>query len=164
MAELQKTIVNKLRHAGERITPLRIVLLDTLAAANTPKTVPEILEELGKRGYRVNKTTIYRQLTALVGYRIVSSVNFGDLAQRYELADEHGHHHHAICLGCGQIEDVDFPTKISAEEKKIQKEIGFKVVEHSLEFFGFCKRCQATAAQKSIGSKISTAASKRLAR
>lgn len=137
---LASEIVSKLKSEGHRITPIRNKILEILGDSTQPISAPALLESVKSSNEGVNKTTIYRELDFLKLKDFISEVEFGDGKKRYELND--GHHHHLICLNCKKIEDVDLKTDLSEEEKKIEKETGFKIQSHSLEFFGFCKDCQ----------------------
>lgn len=137
----RNSLLEKLRACGERITPLRKALLAILEKSRAPKTPQELLASLAKRGFSANKTTVYRQLETLVRYNVVSAVNFADRITRYEMVNENEHHHHLVCIECGRIEDVSFKTDLDEKEKMIWKKHTFKVLQHSLEFFGVCKQC-----------------------
>lgn len=139
---LPKNHIEQLKEHGERITPIRTALIAILAKTTEPRTPQELLADLAKKGFRANKTTIYRQLEVLQHYNIVQEVRFADRTKRYELASESGHHHHLVCLQCQCIEDVAFPTDLDKQEKAIWEKHTFKVLQHSLEFFGICKSCQ----------------------
>ncbi len=135
-------IIKKLRAGGERITPIRMALVEILSKSHKPLTPQELLRALTKQGLGANKTTVYRQLGTLERYNIIHEVHFTDRTKRYELINESGHHHHLVCLECQRIEDVAFPTDLEQQEKTIWKKNKFKVLQHSLEFFGLCQSCQ----------------------
>ena len=97
--------------------------------------------ELTKK-YKVNKTSVYRQIEVLLGIKLIKEVDFGDGKKRYERVDL-GHHHHLVCDSCKSVSDVTMEKDLEAVEKKIKKLKGFKVQRHSLEFFGLCKKCVA---------------------
>ena len=141
MCAVNYFIAEKLKAGGERMTPLRSALLDILQKSHEPKTPQELLASLTKRGLSANKTTVYRQLDTLTRYNVVSAVNFADRITRYEMVNENEHHHHLVCIKCGRIEDVSFKTDLDGKEKWIWKKHNFKVLQHSLEFFGVCKKC-----------------------
>lgn len=130
-----------LKKSSERTTPIRTALIEILSKSKTPLTPQELLASLNKKGFRANKTTVYRQLETLQEFAIVHEVQFADRSKRYELVSENGHHHHLVCLKCRRIEDVEFPTDLEAQEKAIWKKNKFKVLQHSLEFFGICRKC-----------------------
>lgn len=133
-------IIAKLKSEGHRITPIRTKILEIFDGLQSPISAPDLLESIKSFNDGVNKTTIYRELDFLQSKNLINEVEFGDGKKRYELND--GHHHHLICLNCKKIEDVDLKTDLSEEEKNIEKQTGFKIQNHSLEFFGLCKNCQ----------------------
>ncbi len=87
-------------------------------------------------------TTVYRELEFLRQQGILVPVSFADGVQRYESA-ELEHHHHLICIQCNAIEDVHIEHgELDKAEKVIAKTTGFEVFQHSLEFYGHCRKCQ----------------------
>lgn len=125
-----------------RNTPIRTALLEILDKHAEPLSTQDLLKFLNGRGLKANKTTVYRQLETLVHFGIISEIHFADRTKRYELANESGHHHHLVCVQCQRIEDVSFPSDLETHEKTIWKNNKFKVLQHSLEFFGVCHTCQ----------------------
>ncbi len=98
------------RGAGLKCTPARLAVLRHLAASRGPSTHAEIHEALAARGF--DRATIYRNLHDLHDRRLVSRVDVGDQAARFELArtDAHGHdvaHPHFLCDGCGDVLCLD---------------------------------------------------------
>jgi len=76
-------------------------------------------------------------------FNIVYRVNFDDGYNRYELNydSESHHHHHLICLKCGKVIEVKLDL-LETLENEIEKENGFKVMDHNVKFFGYCSECQ----------------------
>ena len=138
----QPIIINTLRKGGERITPIRTALIEILGKSRAPHSPQELLAALSRAGFKANKTTVYRQLEVLQRYALVHEVRLADRTARYELAGDNGHHHHLVCLHCGRIEDVSFPTDLQQQEQAIGKRHKFKVLRHALEFFGICQACR----------------------
>lgn len=143
MTQHNAQIVKTLRASGERMTPIRMELLNILSKSTEPRSPQELRARLEKKGFSANKTTVYRQLEMLERYGIVQSVQFADRTRRYELVSESGHHHHLVCVHCERVEDISFPTELEEQEKLIWKQHRFTVLQHSLEFFGVCRRCRA---------------------
>jgi Fur family transcriptional regulator, ferric uptake regulator len=135
-------ILNQLHRDGERVTVARTGLIDVIARAKKPLSVPDILETLAKRGLDVNKTTLYRDLEFFVKQRMVIGIQLNERQKRYELADR-DHHHHVVCTSCDRVEDVKLERELAAEERKIELATKFKIERHALEFFGLCATCQA---------------------
>ncbi len=134
-------IINKIRSIGHRITKARGLVAELFINSSEPLTAQALILGLQTLGLKVNKTTVYRELTFLLDNEIIKSIDFGDGVKRYEL-QENEHHHHIICVNCKKVEDVDLTTDLDKEEAKISKDKNFKIINHSLEFFGLCANCQ----------------------
>lgn len=92
------------RQAGLKCTPARLAVLGQLAATHGPSSHAEIHEALAGRGF--DRATIYRNLSDLQEHRLVSRVDVGDQAARYELTSAHDHggtHPHFRCDACGDV-------------------------------------------------------------
>lgn len=137
-----ESVLQKLKKRGERITPISAALLDIFVKEFKPLSTVEILDELKKRKIPANKTTVYRQIEKFLKNDLLYEVRFEDRKKRYELSHGDKHHHHLVCLKCGGIQDVDLPADLEEQEKQIFKKTKFKVLRHSLEFFGLCSNCQ----------------------
>ncbi len=112
-----------------------------LTNAKQPLSPVDLGVLLRKNGILVNKTTIYRELDFLKDEKIIRELRLNDTAKHYELVPDN-HHHHLICLDCKKIEHVELDGDLDREEKKISKNTKFKILNHSLEFYGICKSCQ----------------------
>jgi len=134
-------IIKKLKNRGERITAIRSNLIKIFCQFPQPKSIQELLKILSKKGTPANKTTVYRQLEILLQQKIIQEVNFADHLSRYELTPA-THHHHLICENCHMVEDVHLKNDLQRQENNIWKKNKFKVLQHSLEFFGLCQTCQ----------------------
>lgn len=142
MKEYTEGVIAILKVNGLRLTKTRKALVEVFLLDKTPLSVRDILYELQKVRIMVNKTTVYRELEKLQTRGIIDVVRLKDRKQYYELASRE-HHHHLICLSCERVEDVDMDeAKLLAEEETVNRERGFIVLRHSLEFFGLCKGCQ----------------------
>lgn len=129
-----------LKATGLRKTAHRLALLGTLATATGPKTA----EELHARMEAIDLVTVYRNLQSLTSAGLVREVRFKDAALRYELADEHAHHHHVVCKECGTVDELEDCGAEALEKKALIASKRFASIdEHSLEFFGTCRACAA---------------------
>lgn len=134
-----ETILNYLKKRGLRQSRIRKLLVEIFTKSQKPVSAVDLLEEFK---VPANKTTVYRELYILVDQNVLREVDFGDGTKRYELASD-THHHHLICTSCKKVEDIDLKTDLAKDEKEITTKTGFKISFHSLEFFGFCKKCQS---------------------
>lgn len=132
--------LSELRKSGFRLTKARRTLFGVLKSEPRPMTVPELVALMKRRGASADKTTVYRELAFLLERGLVQAIQFGDRLKRYELRG--GHHHHLVCTSCGLVVDVALKGDLDAVEKKLAKRSGFRIDDHSLEFFGLCADCR----------------------
>ena len=95
----------------------------------------------------IGLATVYRSLELLGNLGILQKIDFGDGCSRYELntndPDTH-RHHHLICMKCHKVIEFD-EDKLDELEAEIANKSGFKILNHEVKFFGFCKECQEAA-------------------
>jgi Fe2+ or Zn2+ uptake regulation protein len=141
--ELDDVVAERLRGAGQRVTAPRRDLVDVLARAKRPLTIPE----LQRRAPGLATSSAYRNLGVLedvgVVHRIVTN---GDHA-RYELAEDlTEHHHHLICSRCGSVTDVPASSRLEESVARAAAEIarstGFHAQQHRVDLVGLCTRCR----------------------
>ncbi|MFO7263412.1 MAG: Fur family transcriptional regulator [Bacillota bacterium] len=137
--------IKELLHAmNYKLTPqreatLRVMLenqVDHLSAEDVYMLVKEKFPDIGL-------ATVYRTLDLLSELKVINKVNFGDGVARYEMRDENRerHHHHLICVECGAVDEV-IEDLLENVEEKVEREYGFKILDHRLIFHGICRRCQ----------------------
>jgi Fur family ferric uptake transcriptional regulator len=132
------TYASLLRTHGLKATPQRVHVLGLLAKAKKPVSIAELQK---KADSSLDSVTLYRSLETLVQNSLARPVDLRHGHTDYELTSDREHHHHIVCEKCGAIEDFEWCPEPSLE-KKILKNTGFaKLFDHSLEFFGLCKKC-----------------------
>ncbi|MBR1730434.1 MAG: transcriptional repressor [Selenomonadaceae bacterium] len=92
----------------------------------------------------IGLATVYRSLELLASLGILLKIDFGDGCSRYELntTDPDSHcHHHLICLKCRKVIEFD-EDKLDELEHTIAERSGFKIINHEVKFFGYCKECR----------------------
>lgn len=134
-----------LRLAGveQRYTQLRRTLVETLAAAGRPLTIPEIIAGAPE----LPQSSAYRNMTALIEVGVVRRVVGPDDHGRFELAEElSGHHHHFVCAMCGKVEDFQpsprLERALADAAGAVAEEQGYEVTEHRLDLVGLCTVCR----------------------
>ena len=133
-----KDIAALLQKKGYRLTNPRREILAALSG--TPQSVDAILELLRKKGSSADKVTVYRTLDLFVELGVANKTQFKDKVSVYELSHKHDHHHHLVCDNCGSVQDIAFDE--SELLKKVKRHSNFKVISHTLEFFGLCVNCK----------------------
>lgn len=129
-----------LRDKGARVSLSREGILSVLGGVSRPLSVADILERLFMRGKSFNKTTIYREVETLKKEGRIKEIFFRNDTALYELIGEH--HHHLVCISCGDVRDVFLKESLEQEENRLAKKERFTIFDHSLEFFGRCQKCQ----------------------
>ncbi len=143
MIDEMKRIRDELRSKGYKLTPQRSATLDIIFQ-NEGKhmSTEEIYNLVKKQCPEIGLATVYRTLQLLEEMDIIYRQNFDDGRNRYELnhRNEDHHHHHLICLECGSVTEVksDLLEKL---ENNIEEDLSFKIMDHRLKFFGYCKSC-----------------------
>jgi len=137
----------RLAELDQRYTHLRRVLVETLADAGRPLTIPEIVSLAPE----LPQSSAYRNITALIEVGVVRRVAGTDDHGRFELAEElSGHHHHLICASCGKVEDLHasagLERALSDAARSVADQQGYEVTEHRLEILGRCPDCRPSRA------------------
>ena len=133
-----------LKKKGYKLTPQRRAILDIIVECEGKHlTAEEIYDEVKKTCPEIGLATVYRTIALLEEIGVVSRLNLNDGCSRYELihGDENHMHHHLICNRCNAVIEVE-DDLLEELEDRIGKEYEFKIVDHSLQFFGVCKQCQ----------------------
>ena len=131
------TILSK--HGMNR-TKVKTKLLLELSRATAPISVAELYSTLGEA---CDISTVFRTIAQFKEKEIISETNLGEGFFRYQLIStdqNHNHHHHHVrCRNCGNIKLLA-QCDLSVFEKMIAH-LGFKQMQHHLEFTGICADC-----------------------
>lgn len=135
----QSIIYQKIRANGGRLTRLRREIVQVFFEVNCLMSSADILSRLNRLKLYPNRSTIFRELFFLVRNNIVvrNTISGTDY---YEIPESH--HHHLVCLNCHLIKKIEFGNHLARQEKKIAQEHQFNIINHSLEFYGYCPSCQ----------------------
>jgi Fe2+ or Zn2+ uptake regulation protein len=133
----------RLLRADQRYTRLRRALVETMAGAGRPLTIPEVL--LANPG--LTQSSAYRNITVLIEAGAARRVAGADDHGRFELAEDlSGHHHHLVCGNCGKVADVRPSPRLEralAEAALVAaEEDDFDVTEHRFDLLGVCADCR----------------------
>ncbi len=139
-----ETICILLRDHSYKLTPQRQTILRMFLEQEDRHLSAEELYMLVKhQNPEIGLATVYRTLDILAEIGVLLKNDFGDGRTRYEFSrkDEHHHHHHLICLGCGNVSEFD-DDLLESLEAVITKRNQFKVIDHDLKFYGYCRKCE----------------------
>lgn len=136
-------VARLLRRARQRYTDGRRRLVDILADANRPLSIPEIID--AHPG--LPQSTLYRNLQVLEQAGAVRRVvAVTDSTARFELAEQlTAHHHHLICVSCGSVRDFRPSSRLEFALDRASDEAGrrdgFVADHHRLDLVGVCSDC-----------------------
>ncbi|WP_373231326.1 Fur family transcriptional regulator [Cohnella sp.] len=130
---------------AQREATVRVLLEnenDHLSAEDVFMLVKDKFPEIGL-------ATVYRTLELLAELHIVEKMNFGDGVARYDLrSEDHAHmHHHLICTTCGKLAEIKDDWLLELE-KRLEREYGFTVADHRLDFTGVYHACKSNECQR----------------
>ena len=141
-SDLHEAVAALLEGAGQRYTPGRRALVDCLAAAGGPLSLPDIL---GSRP-GLPQSSVYRNLADLEQAGVVHRLSVPGEFTRFELTEElTSHHHHLVCTSCGSVTDVAPSPRLERTVERALAEIaadtGFRPETHRLDVMGRCGDC-----------------------
>lgn len=136
-------VATRISAAGQRFTTGRRHIVDVLATADRPLSIPEILEATPE----LAQSSAYRNLASLERVGVVTRVVTSDEWARYELSEDiTGHHHHLVCSHCGAVTDVVVPDdvehRLDSTLGVVAASAGFRLQHHRLDLIGVCAQCQ----------------------
>jgi len=134
--ELKTAIL--LKEKGLSITAPRKLILSFLLKEHGPFSAEEIFRRLPK--HSCDQATVYRCLNQFVETELVNTSHFEKDLVHFEYNDPDHHHHHIVCRICKKIESFHDCLLEKIENGLLKK--GYKDINHRLEFFGICEKCQ----------------------
>jgi len=142
--EIHRTVRDRLDASDQRYTSGRRAVVEALATAQGPLTLPELIE----LAPALAQSSAYRNLAVMEQVGVVRRLVHSADHARYELA-EHltEHHHHLICEVCGTVRDV---TLTPALEQRLDEAFdalsdaeGFQATHHTIDLYGRCADCRS---------------------
>ena len=131
----------KLKNLGIRVTRQRLEILNLMTDQNKPLTAADIFAKLKKSNPKLRLSTVYRNLNKFVENKLVSKIEIKmDKKESYFELLQGNHHHHLICLKCGNIIPLKCP--LQDYEDLVSQQTNFKIVEHRLKLYGVCPDCK----------------------
>jgi Fur family ferric uptake transcriptional regulator len=132
--------INFFKDKKLRLSHPRLLIYQELSDTKTPLSPQELYQILSKKQKRIGLTSIYRSLDLFESMGMVFKIINGS-SVKYKLCEIEDHHHHIICKACGNVVELNF-CDISDWSKKVTESTGYQVIDHQLNFYGFCKACK----------------------
>jgi Fur family ferric uptake transcriptional regulator len=124
-----------LRKMGEKATEPRLLVLAFLNKTKKPVSADDLIMHT-----KLDKATVYRVLDFLTKKSVIRLIDLRQSKRLYELSS-HCDHHHVICTKCKKIIAIDICVFKSVGKQVLIKSDFAKIDDHSMEFFGICKKC-----------------------
>jgi Fur family transcriptional regulator, ferric uptake regulator len=135
--------LGRVARAGHRSVGARRAVIESLAHQECCRSAQEIHDDLRREGRRVGIASVYRVLDLLVGLGLVQRLDLGGGTARYEPALPGGeHHHHLVCVDCGEVSPFADPGLERALEGTAARS-DYSVVGHDVVLRGRCPDCRA---------------------
>ena len=129
-----------LRRRGGRITRARRALLELIERSPRPLLPGELQTLLRAEGVRMDRVSVYRNLTALLElgllHRAIGSAAVRPCAERVRRC-----HHAIVCIECGSAREFH-SRALERALGEVRRSTRYRVREHLLELRGVCERCQ----------------------
>ena len=140
--DLHDEVRLRLEAKGRRFTSNHRLVINVLADAGRPLTIPEILPLVPG----VPQSSVYRTLTVLEEAGTVSRLAVGSNHAHFELSEQLGHHHHhLVCQSCGTVTDIDLAPEteevIDSALTELARKHSFRVADHQIDAIGHCSDC-----------------------
>lgn len=123
-----------LKSLGQKYTPERAQILDTLIRMDEIFEAERLMEEMKNSGYRVSKATIYRTIKLLQDAGIIQQVLFQSEQAHYQLAYGRRPQDLVINMDNDEILAIEVPELIAIRDH-ICKEHGLSPQGHRFHIF-----------------------------
>ena len=138
-----ETLKEKLKEKGYKLTPQRRAIVDLIVSKEGEHlTAEEIYDEVKKMCPEIGLATVYRTVLLLEEIGFIFKLDLNDGCSRYELvhSEETHRHHHLVCNNCKAVYEVK-DDLLDELEDRIEQTYSFKILDHSVKFFGICAKC-----------------------
>jgi Fur family ferric uptake transcriptional regulator len=139
--EVQRSeLVSRIRAAGGRMTAAREALLDELLASGGHLTADDLMTRVQAAVPTVDRSTIYRNLTALEDAGIVFHAHLAHGPSVYHLAVDDELHAHVVCEGCGAVAELPGSALRHVAADLLASQ-GFTLGRQHFALTGRCRQC-----------------------
>jgi Fe2+ or Zn2+ uptake regulation protein len=129
--------LDRLRHAGGRVTPQRRIVLEALVDTQPHPSADDVAARIAETAPEIHLSTVYRTLHTLTEIGVITHVHLDHGRSVFHFA--HDDDPHLVCHGCGAVAHVD-PTTFGNVRSDVESATGFRL-EHG--HFAWSARCPA---------------------
>jgi Fur family peroxide stress response transcriptional regulator len=132
-----ESVKKKLKSTGMKLTTQRIAILQILHNNKSHPTAMDIYKRLKIKQPTVSFTTVYNTLELLTRIGEVRKLTLDFERAHYD--PDTSQHHHAMCLKCGAIFDINQPFELPLD--KVTSHDFPKITGFHIDFWGYCSKC-----------------------
>jgi Fur family peroxide stress response transcriptional regulator len=133
-------LIAKLRESEYRLTPQRVELIRLIAASEGHPSASRLYSQIKDQFPTMSLATVYKTLDLLKELGEVLEIGLRD-DSHYD-GNKPYPHPHLICMKCQKIMDGEIETDVKNIVQEVEKNSGFRILKHQLDFYGICQDCQ----------------------
>ena len=142
MTEYDDAVVT-IRESGHRLTPQRLLLLNTIAGSQRHIGIDEIYT-VAKTSYPyLDLATVYRTLHLFRDLGVVTEIGIGD-RHTYEIRTPDSQHHHMLCRVCNKTFSLSTHYLESFRNSLVQ-DFNFEPDLDNFAVAGTCTDCKSSS-------------------
>lgn len=141
MSEHQRPIGLLLQERGFRVTPQRLLILQTVQESDRHLSAEEIHARVVTVYPYVDISTVYRTLERFAALGLLHKTNLGEDHTHYEWAK--GPHQHMVCERCGAVDHFE-DELLDSLRRSLQSLHDFEPTRTHVAIFGLCKTCRSS--------------------
>ncbi len=134
-------LVQEMKRRGQRVTPQRAVILETIAHMDRHASAQEVYQAARRRLPGLHLTTVYRALEDLQQVGLVDPFAAGSGVATFALRHDDHPHGHLVCQRCGCTTDFD-PQLAEEFAQQIAAAHDFEINLNHLTLRGLCPKCR----------------------
>lgn len=127
--------------ASLRNTKQRQVISNLLTNLDGFISAQALHQHIGDAGEVIGLATVYRTLQSMAEAGLVDVVRDQSGEMLFRACQTKQHHHHLVCRNCGAAKELQ-AEEVESWASQLAAKYGYIQVEHQVEIFGLCPRCQ----------------------
>ena len=138
--ELLEVLVSKSKDKGLKLTPQRMAIFRILSDSDQHFTVDEVYQRAKVEYPMLSPATVYRNMEQMVTAELLSHLDLGGSAMRYDTNLEK--HHHFVCDRCSKVNDIyldEFHYTIDEDRSSLGHS---EINDSTLYLHGICTECK----------------------
>lgn len=136
----QNPYIQRLKHAGFRLTQARLTVLSVLEAEHRHITSAEVLDKVARINPAIGRASVFRTLGLFTQLGIIRPTYIDTSSSPTFVLMHGGHHHHVICTDCNRVFEFD-DCGLDALTDNLEATLSVQISGHLLEFYGRCQDC-----------------------